>query len=44
MEGLIINITVIVVSFCGGEYRFELILNVTEFYLRGSGKRNLWSN
>jgi hypothetical protein len=31
MEELILNIIVIVVKFCGGEYREELILNITAF-------------
>jgi hypothetical protein len=33
-EELILNITEIVVSFCGGEYREELILNVTAFFVK----------
>jgi hypothetical protein len=33
MEELVLNITLIVVRFCGGEYRVELILNITAFFL-----------
>jgi hypothetical protein len=38
MEELIINIILIVVNFCGVEYREELILNITAFFYQDLGR------
>jgi hypothetical protein len=37
MEELILNITVIIVRFCGGKYIEELILKFRAFFCEGLG-------